>query len=62
VAGTYVHGLFADDRQRARWLARLEAPASGLAYESLVDGILDGLATHLEAHLDCDRILAIGGR
>ena len=29
VIGTYVHGLFADDRQRAAWLARLAAgPAS----------------------------------
>jgi adenosylcobyric acid synthase len=62
VTGTYVHGLFADDRQRAHWLARLKAPASGLAYESLVDGILDGLASHLESHLDCDRLLAIGER
>ena len=25
VIGTYVHGLFADDRQRAAWLARLQA-------------------------------------
>ena len=27
VMGTYIHGLFADDRQRAAWLARLAAGA-----------------------------------
>ena len=29
VIGTYVHGLFADDRQRSAWLARLGAGARG---------------------------------
>ena len=28
VIGTYVHGLFADDRQRAAWLARFAAGAA----------------------------------
>ena len=49
VAGTYVHGLFADDRQRARWLTLLGARASDVAYEALVDDILDRLADHLES-------------
>ena len=62
VAGTYVHGLFADDRQRARWLALLGARGSDLVYESLVDDILDRLAAHLEAHLDCHRLLALSVR
>ncbi|WP_194075207.1 cobyric acid synthase [Methylobacterium durans] len=61
VAGTYVHGLFADDRQRAAWLARLGAAASGAAYEAGIEAVLDGLARHIEAHVDCDRLLALAG-
>jgi adenosylcobyric acid synthase len=62
VVGTYVHGLFADDRQRARWLNLLGAETSDLAYEALVDDILDRFADHLEMHLDCERLLAISAR
>ncbi|MEA1834150.1 cobyric acid synthase [Methylobacterium durans] len=61
VAGTYVHGLFADDRQRAAWLARLGAAASGATYEAGIEAVLDGLAHHIEAHVDCDRLLALAG-
>ena len=56
VMGAYVHGLFADDRQRAAWLAWLGV-GSGLAYEATVEETLDALANHLEKHLDCDAIL-----
>ncbi|MFN3689220.1 cobyric acid synthase [Salinarimonas sp.] len=59
VCGTYVHGLFADDAQRAAWLARLGAGSGGLAYEALVEDILDRFADHLAAHVDCDALLAI---
>jgi adenosylcobyric acid synthase len=62
IVGTYVHGLFADDHQRARWLNLLGAETSDLAYEALVDDILDRFADHLEAHLDCERLLAISAR
>ena len=62
VTGTYVHGLFSDDRQRARWLHLLGAETSDLAYEALVDDILDRFADHLETHLDCERLLAISAR
>ena len=57
VSGTYVHGLFADDRQRAAWLARLGGTSAGLDYEAQVEETLDGLAAHLEAHIDLDRLL-----
>ena len=59
IAGTYIHGLFADDRQRAAWLARLAAGPSALAYEHLVDDVLDRLAAHLAAHIDLDRLLSL---
>ena len=59
VAGTYVHGLFADDRQRAAWLARLSAGPSRVAYDDLIERTLDALAGHLAAHLDLDRLLKL---
>jgi adenosylcobyric acid synthase len=62
VAGTYVHGLFADDRQRAAWLARLGSAATGASYEAGIEAALDGLARHIEAHVDCDRLLALAGQ
>ena len=58
VSGTYVHGLFADDRQRAAWLERLGASAAGFDYEAGVDDTLDALAAHLEKHLDVERLIS----
>jgi adenosylcobyric acid synthase len=57
VWGTYLHGLFADDRQRTAWLTRLGGSASGLDYEAGVDDVLDRLAAHMERHLDLDGLL-----
>lgn len=57
VQGCYVHGLFADDRQRGRWLAMLGAAPSPLAYEADVEATLDALARHLERYIDCDALL-----
>ncbi len=59
IIGTYVHGLFADDRQRAAWLKRFGAGETRISYEGLVDDILDRLAAHLEAHVDVDALLNI---
>ncbi len=59
VMGTYVHGLFADDRQRAAWLARFAAGPANVAYDDLIERTLDALAAHLAAHLDLDRLLTL---
>jgi len=59
VMGTYVHGLFADDRQRAAWLARLGAGGAAVSYEAQVEATLDRLAAHLAECIDLDRVLAL---
>jgi adenosylcobyric acid synthase len=61
VAGCYVHGPFAADDFRAAWLAGLRQGRgrSGLDYEATVEATLDGLADHLERHLDVDALLAL---
>lgn len=62
VVGSYCHGLLADDRQRARFLAWIGASPSALAYEAEIDRVLDGLAGHLAAHLDIDGLLDLSRR
>jgi len=59
VIGTYVHGLFADDRQRSAWLGRLGAGASGLNYEGEVEATLEALAEHVAEHVDLDRLVSL---
>jgi adenosylcobyric acid synthase len=59
VVGTYVHGLFSDDRQRSAWLTRLGGSSSGLDYEANVDAILDRLAAHMERYLDLSGLLRL---
>jgi adenosylcobyric acid synthase len=59
VIGTYIHGLFADDRQRAAWLGRFAAGPTNIAYDALIEETLDALAAHLAAHLDLDRLLKL---
>ena len=58
VEGTYLHGLFGADAFRRSYLARFGI-ASRLSYQAHVEGALDALASHLETHLDLDRLLAI---
>jgi adenosylcobyric acid synthase len=59
VSGTYIHGLFADDRQRTAWLARLDAGAPAVAFDALIEHTLDRLAAHVAVHVDLDRILSL---
>jgi adenosylcobyric acid synthase len=59
IAGCYIHGLLADDRQRRHWLEKVGAPTSTLSYEAEVEATLDLLADHLERYIDCDALLAL---
>ncbi len=59
IMGSYVHGIFAADGFRRAFLARIRAGrASDVAYEARIEAVLDGLAEHLERHLDLDALLA----
>ena len=57
VAGCYLHGLFASDPFRRRFLARLGAACADFAYECHIETTLDTLADHLERHLDLAALL-----
>ncbi|MEA2861726.1 MAG: adenosylcobyric acid synthase [Methylobacteriaceae bacterium] len=59
VAGAYVHGLFADDRQRRALVASLGAAPSDFAYDAMIEQTLDALANHLGANVDLDRLLSL---
>ncbi len=59
VQGVYVHGLFGDDGFRAAWLRRMGAVPSGHRHAAAVEAALDGLAAHLETHMDLDRLLSL---
>jgi adenosylcobyric acid synthase len=57
VIGTYIHGLFADDRQRSAWLKRFAPGGAAIGYDVLIEETLDKLAAHLAAHVSIDRLL-----
>jgi adenosylcobyric acid synthase len=59
VIGTYIHGLFGDDRQRSAWLTRVGASPSVIAHDALIEATLDRLAAHLATHIDLDRLLSL---
>ena len=59
IEGTYLHGLFADDRFRAAWLKQFGINQSGVSYNHKIETALDSLAEHLERHADIDGIIEI---
>ena len=62
VMGCYLHGLFAADDFRHRFLARLgHRGTGGIAYEHQVEAALDAIAEGLEDCLDLDRLWEISG-
>jgi adenosylcobyric acid synthase len=58
IMGSYLHGMFAGDAFRAAFLATLGSK-SGTRYGAGVEAALDGLADHMEAHLDVGGLLAL---
>jgi adenosylcobyric acid synthase len=62
VAGTYLHGLLADPRQRAAWIAKLGGIGGGADYRASVDTALDRIAEALEHHLDIDAIIELSAK
>lgn len=59
VTGSYLHGLFVEDAFRAAYLAGLGIAASGRSHGAEVEGALDALAEHVEAHIDVAGLLAL---
>ncbi len=59
VMGSYLHGMFTDDRFRAAFLADLGIPSATRSHSAEVEATLDALAAHIEAHLDLAGLLAL---
>ncbi|WP_310070485.1 cobyric acid synthase [Phyllobacterium sp. 1468] len=59
VFGSYLHGLFVDDRFRAAFLQYMGIAADALDYRAGVDEALDSIAGQLSDVLDIDRLLAL---
>ena len=59
VAGSYLHGLFADDAFRAAWMAALSGAPGGTGYAGGVERTLDALAAYMERHLDVTALLGV---
>ncbi len=59
VMGSYLHGMFRDDRFRGAFLGRLGAGTSTLNYDASVQAALEALSDHVEAHLDVPSLLAV---
>ncbi|WP_273726500.1 cobyric acid synthase [Brucella gallinifaecis] len=59
IMGTYLHGVFASDEFRRRFLAMFGVRGSGENYRAGIESALDELAGGLENCLDIDGLLAL---
>ncbi|MEM6408354.1 MAG: cobyric acid synthase [Pseudomonadota bacterium] len=59
IKGCYIHGLFTSDAFRAQFLNGLGAASSVTDYAGALEGVLDRLADHINAHLACDQLFAL---
>ena len=58
VFGSYIHGMFADDKFRQVFLEQIGVAASKVSYAKSVAQTLDALGNHLENHLNIDLIIS----
>lgn len=59
ICGTYLHGLFDAAEWRAGFIRRLGGQSDGIDHTARIESTLDALATHLEAHLAIDTLIAL---
>ena len=59
VQGSYIHGLFSQDRFRRAFLNNLGISVKGCSFDVKVEETLDRLAEHVELHLDVDKIFSL---
>ena len=60
IMGCYLHGIFANDGFRQKFLQQIRGDFStDLNYQQQIDAILDKLAQHLESSLNIDQIISI---
>lgn len=61
IAGTYVHGLFANGQARAAFLGRFGVGSQGPHHGAVVDSLLNELATELASVLNIEALTRIAG-
>jgi len=59
VIGSYLHGMFSSDAFRAAFLSDFGVESSTTRYDETIEDILDGLADHMEEHLDVAGLLSL---
>ena len=60
VMGSYLHGIFAGDAFRSKYLEMQgQLPQKGLSYSDVVQTTLDDLAEHLENHMNIDQLIKL---
>jgi len=59
VIGSYLHGMFSSDGFRLAFLSNFGVEGSTTKYDETVEKVLDGLADHMEQHLDVPGLLEI---
>ena len=60
VRGTYIHGVFTSDTFRHSFLDGIRPGRDqGVAYDAQIELTLNALASHLEDHLDLDRLVSV---